>query len=305
MDAVAVKPKFKLLDNLVFLGFHTATVILVAIAGVSWGAVALMVGMYALIMFGITAGYHRYFAHRSYQTSRAFQFVLALIGTLAIQKGVLWWAAHHRRHHRESDQEGDVHSPVRRGFWWSHVGWIMAPDFMETDFDGIKDMARYPELRWLNQHYILPFAIFTAIIYFTLGLQYMAWGCFVSTVLLWHATFCINSMAHLLGRRVYETTDHSRNNLLLALATHGEGWHNNHHFYMASVRQGFRWWQIDVSYMVLCVLEAVGIVWGLKRPTPEIIGGWLGGKNHLIGRAQEAPAPALEPAAVATVAAAD
>ncbi|MCO5167584.1 MAG: acyl-CoA desaturase [Planctomycetes bacterium] len=262
--------------------------------------------MYALIMFGITAGYHRYFSHRSFRTSRAFQFVLALLGTLAIQKGVLWWAAHHRRHHRESDQEGDVHSPVRRGFWWSHVGWIMSPDFMETDFDGIKDMARYPELRWLNQHFILPFVAMCVLVNFTLGFQYLVWGCFVSTICLWHATFCINSMAHLVGRRVYETTDQSRNNVLLALMTHGEGWHNNHHYYAASVRQGFRWWQIDLSYMVLCALEAFGIVWGLKRPSPEVVDGWVGGKDHLIARRPlperpAAPAPAMAPAAAAAV----
>lgn len=307
------KAGIRLGDNVVFTGFHVATVILVAVAGVSWGAVGLMALMYALLMFGITAGYHRYFSHRSFKTSRAFQFVLALLGTLSLQKGVLWWAAHHRHHHRESDQEGDIHSPTRRGFWWSHVGWIMAPDYMETDWDGIKDMARYPELRWLNKHFILPFVALCVLVQFTLGLQYLAWGCFVSTIFLWHATFCINSLAHVLGGRVYETTDTSRNNLLLALATHGEGWHNNHHYYAASVRQGFRWWQVDLSYTVLCVLELLGVVWGMKRPTPEIVDGWLGGKDHLIARrrAAESGVAAPEPvgagvgvAAAAAVAAA-
>lgn len=308
------KAGFRLGDNVAFLGFHVATAILVALADASWGAVGFMALVYALLMFGITAGYHRYFSHRSFRTSRAFQFVLALLGTLSLQKGVLWWAAHHRRHHRESDGENDIHSPVRRGFWWAHVGWIMAPDYMETDWDGIKDMARYPELRWLNQHFILPFVGLCVLVQLTLGFQYLVWGCFVSTVLLWHATFCINSLAHVLGTRVYETTDQSRNNFLLAIATHGEGWHNNHHFYAASVRQGFRWWQVDLSYMVLCVLERLGVVWGLKRPTPEIVDGWLGGKDHLIARrraAQAAPVAAPEPmgagvgvAAAAAVAAA-
>jgi stearoyl-CoA desaturase (delta-9 desaturase) len=288
----------ELIGNGVFLGFHVATAIMIGIAGVSWPAVALCAAMYALLMFGITAGYHRYFSHRSYRTGRAFQFVLALLGTLSLQKGVLWWAAHHRRHHRESDGPDDIHSPVRRGFWWSHVGWIMAADYMETDWDGIKDMARYPELRWLNEHYILPFVGLCCLVFFPLGFQYLVWGCFVSTIFLWHATFCINSLAHVLGRRVYATTDTSKNNLLLALATHGEGWHNNHHFYAASARQGFRWWQVDVSYYVLCALELVGIVWDVKRPSPAVVDGWVGGKDHLVARTGDR-GPDLTPAAPA------
>jgi stearoyl-CoA desaturase (delta-9 desaturase) len=274
----------------VFFGLHVLAISLAVATGASASALALFAAISAALLFGITAGYHRYFSHRSYQTSRAFQLVLALLGTLALQKGVLWWASHHRRHHRESDLEGDLHSPVRHGFWWAHLGWILVPDWEATDFDGIKDMARYPELRWLNEHYLLPPLGLSILVGCTLGAQHLAWGCFMSTMLVGHATFCINSLAHVVGTRVYETNDQSRNNALLALLTAGEGWHNNHHFFPASARQGFRWYEIDLTYYVLCVLERLGIVWGLKRPTPDMVAGWLGGKNHLVS-ASDMPAP--------------
>ncbi len=272
----------RLTSPLVFPAFHAGTLALVVLAGFSWGALAFALAMYVVMAFGITAGYHRYFSHRSYRTSRAFQFVLALLGTLPLQKGVLWWASHHRQHHRESDRDGDVHSPVRRGFWWAHMGWIVALDYKRTDWRGIRDFARFPELRWLNRCWYLPFAGLCAIVYGSLGLQYMVWGCFVSTVVLWHTTFSINSLAHRVGRRVYATGDESRNNLLLALLTHGEGWHNNHHFYAASARQGFRWYELDLSYAILCVLERLGVVWDVRRPSAEVVAGWLGGRNHLL-----------------------
>lgn len=269
---------------LVFPVSHAATLTMVVFAGFGWGPLAFGLAMYVAMAFGVTAGYHRYFSHRTFQTGRAFQFVLAFLGTLPLQKGVLWWASHHRQHHRTSDRDGDVHSPVRRGFWWAHMGWIVAPDHKATDRAGIKDFAGVPELRWLDDHWRLPFAGLCAVVLCTLGFQYMVWGCFVSTVLLWNATFSINSLAHMFGRRVYATSDESRNNLVLAIITLGEGWHNNHHFHAASVRQGFRWYELDLTYAALCVLERLGVVWDLRRPSPEVVAGWLGGRNHLIGR---------------------
>jgi len=241
--------------------------------GVTWSAVAVCLALFWLRMFGVTAGYHRYFAHRSYKTSRAFQFVLALCGTLAVQKGVLWWAANHRVHHKNSDQEGDVHSPVQRGFWWAHVGWILAPDYEETDFERIPDMAKYAELRWLNQHYLVPPVALAALLFLVGGATWLVWGFFVSTTLLWHSTFTINSLAHVWGGRRYETTDASRNNVWLALLTMGEGWHNNHHRYMNSVRQGFFWWEVDASYYVLVALSWLGIVWDLHQPPRKLLEG--------------------------------
>ncbi len=238
--------------------------------GVTWSALAVCLALFWLRMFGVTAGYHRYFSHRSYKTSRPFQFVLALFGTLAVQKGVLWWAANHRVHHKYSDQEEDIHSPVQRGFWWSHVGWILAPDYEATDLERIPDMARYPELRWLNQHYLVPPVGLAVLLYLVGGMTWLVWGFFVSTTVLWHSTFTINSLAHVWGSRRYDTADASRNNLWLALLTMGEGWHNNHHRYMTSARQGFFWWEIDLSYYVLVALSWCGLVWDLHQPPRKL-----------------------------------
>jgi stearoyl-CoA desaturase (delta-9 desaturase) len=253
-----------------FWGVHVAC-LLALYTGVTWGALAVCLALFWLRMFGVTAGYHRYFSHRSYKTSRAFQFVLAVLGTLAVQKGVLWWAANHRVHHKYSDQEGDVHSPVRNGFWWSHVGWILAEDWDETQYDRIPDMAKYPELRWLNEHYLVPPVALAVLLFLSGGLTWLVWGFFISTTVLWHATFTINSLSHVYGSRRYETTDASRNNVWLALLTMGEGWHNNHHRYMNSVRQGFFWWEIDASYYILRALASVGLVWDLHQPPARLL----------------------------------
>ena len=235
-----------------------------------WEAV-LCLGLYYVRMFGVTAGYHRYFAHRSYRTSRWFQFVLAWLAMSSTQKGVLWWAGHHRTHHQHSDEAGDVHSPKLDGFWWSHVGWILSTRYNQTDWARIKDMASFPELRWLNRWWLLPPVTLAVGLYLLGGWSWLIWGFFVSTVLLWHGTFTINSLSHVLGSRRYPTTDTSKNNWYLALLTMGEGWHNNHHHYMSSVKQGFFWWEFDATYYVLKVLSWLGIVWDLRQPPREML----------------------------------
>ena len=229
--------------------------------------VAVCVGLYVLRMWGITVGFHRYFAHRSFKTNRAFQFILAFVGTLSVQKGVLWWASHHRHHHRESDQPLDIHSPVQKGFWWSHVGWILCDKYGETRFEKIKDFAHYPELRVLNRFYMVPPVLLAAGLLYTGGFSMLVWGFFVSTVLLWHGTFTINSLSHIFGKRRYKTADTSRNNWLLALLTLGEGWHNNHHYHQNTANQGWFWWEVDVSYYSLKVLSWLGLVWDLRNPS--------------------------------------
>jgi stearoyl-CoA desaturase (delta-9 desaturase) len=237
----------------------------------TWGAVAVAVALFAIRMFGITAGYHRYFSHRAFKTGRVFQFILALLGTLSVQKGVLWWAANHRAHHKYSDQEEDIHSPTRRGFWWSHVGWILAPDYEATDYKRIADMAKYPELRWLNEHYLVPVVALGALLYLAGGASWFFWGFCVSTTVLWHVTFMINSLAHVYGSRRYETTDTSRNNFWLAVLTMGEGWHNNHHHFMNSTRQGFFWWEVDMTYYILKALSWIGVTWDLIEPPARLL----------------------------------
>jgi stearoyl-CoA desaturase (delta-9 desaturase) len=256
-----------------FIGLHVACVA-VFFTGAMPMAVLLCAFNYFIRMFGITAVYHRYFAHRSYRTSRVFQFLLAWLGCSAVQKGPLWWASHHRRHHRHSDTPDDPHSPLMTSFWWAHVGWILAEDHEETPWDDIQDWSRYPELRWLNRWHVVP-GIVLAVSCFLLGYVidgwagawcYFVWGFVISTVILYHGTFSINSLAHLLGRRRYATDDDSRNSLFLALITLGEGWHNNHHHYQSSANQGFYWWEIDISFALLRVLSWFGLVWDLRRP---------------------------------------
>ncbi len=263
----------------IYWGVHAACG-LVLWVGVTSADLLLCAATFYVRMFAITGGYHRYFSHKTYRTSRAFQLVLAVLGCSATQKGPLWWAGHHRVHHSHADRPGDVHSPGE-GLYRAHQGWIFESRYDTTPLAQIRDFARYPELVWLNRnHALAPIAL--AVLCFAVGgLSGLVWGFVVSTVLLWHATYTINSLAHTWGTRRYDTPDTSRNNPWLALLTLGEGWHNNHHHYCASTRQGFRWWEIDVSYYVLRGLQAVGLVWDIREPPA-----------HVLRPAPEAPAPA-------------
>jgi stearoyl-CoA desaturase (delta-9 desaturase) len=263
------------LSSAPFAIFHLATFIGLFFVEFQWSLVALCIALYYARMFAITAGFHRYFAHRAYKTGRVFQFFLAVLGTMSIQKGVLWWAAHHRDHHKYSDLENDIHSPRQRGFLYSHMGWILSERYNETKFDRIRDFAKYPELIWLNKHHTLVAVIFGVVMFAIGGLPYLVWGFGVSTVLLWHGTFTINSLSHVFGTTRYKTGDDSKNSLILALITMGEGWHNNHHYYQSSANQGFFWWEIDLSYYLLKALAVVGVVWDLRKPTEKALRGEL------------------------------
>jgi stearoyl-CoA desaturase (Delta-9 desaturase) len=238
--------------------------------GITWEAVAICFVLYWVRMFAIGAGYHRYFSHRAYATSRAFQFVLALLSQSSAQKSVLWWAAKHRHHHLHSDTEHDIHSPRDKGFWYSHVGWIFVRRHAKTDLVKVADLARFPELRWLHRFELAPAIALGVLCWLIGGWPGLVVGFFWSTVLLYHATFCINSLAHVHGRKRYVTGDDSRNNWFLALFTMGEGWHNNHHACQSSVRQGFRWWEIDPTFYILKGLSKLRVVWDLKLP-PEAV----------------------------------
>lgn len=250
-------------------------------AGWSWTAVAVAVALYFIRMFAVTGLYHRYFCHRAFKTSRPVQFVFALLGLTAVQRGPLWWASVHRHHHQHSDEDEDAHSPGCKGFLWSHVGWLTSSRNFPTDYGRVKDLAKYPELVFLNRFDLIGpillagglFGAGSLLAHFAPGLgtngwQLVVWGFFISTVFLFHATCAVNSFAHTLGSQRYDTGDDSRNSFILALITLGEGWHNNHHRHQASARQGFYWWEIDISYYVLRALAAGGLVWGL-REVPE------------------------------------
>src|SRR6267378_4117319 len=239
--------------------------------GVTWQAIAIGFALYWLRIFAIGAGYHRYFAHRAYATSRVAQFVLAALAQSTAQRSVLWWSAKHRHHHLHSDTVDDVHSPRQKGFLYSHVGWIFAAKHDATDLVKIADFARFPELMWLHRYELAPAVVLAVLCFLVGGWPGLIVGFFWSTVVLYHATFCINSLAHVWGKKRYVTGDDSRNNWLLATFTMGEGWHNNHHAYQSSARQGFRWWEMDVTYYVLVVLSWLGIVWDLKAPSEQVL----------------------------------
>ena len=246
--------------------------LLAIFTGVSMTAVILCIVAYVGRMFFVTAGYHRYFAHRSYRLNRFWQFVMAFGATTSAQKGPLWWAAHHRDHHRYSDSARDIHSPTQKGFFWSHVGWILCDKYAATDYGRVRDFSKYPELVFLDKRdWIGPWLLGIAC-YLVGGWSGLLIGFFLSTVLVWHATFTVNSLAHVFGRRRFATEDTSRNSALIALLTMGEGWHNNHHYYQASARQGFFWWEFDPTFYVLKSLSWLGIVTKLRTPPPAVLG---------------------------------
>lgn len=274
-----------------FLFLHLACA-LVIFTGVSAVAVFTCLALYVIRMFGITAGFHRLFAHRTYQTSRVFQFMMAFLGTMSYQKGPLWWSAHHRRHHLVADTDQDFHSPLTRRFWRAHFGWFLSRDSQETEWQLITNLSKYPELRFLDRYYSLPPVLLAVAMFLmgaglarfapslhTSGWQMLVWGFFVSTVVLYHGTFTVNSLAHIFGKRRFPTDDNSRNNWFVAIITLGEGWHNNHHHYQSSERQGFYWWEIDVSHYTLTLLSWIGLVWDLRKPPahaldlgPQVVG---------------------------------
>jgi stearoyl-CoA desaturase (delta-9 desaturase) len=274
------------LKTLPFIGLHLVCIVVLFLPdfGLRWTTIGLCAFTYFIRMFGITGVYHRYFAHRSYKTSRPMQFLLACLGCSALQKGPLWWASHHREHHRYSDTPDDPHSPRETSFWWAHIGWILSEEHLDTPVEMIRDYECYPELRWLDRNHWVPGIVlavgcylFGALVggwdgslatFFTqpAGWIHLLWGFVISTVICYHATFSINSLSHLIGTRRYATSDDSRNNLFLALITLGEGWHNNHHHYQSSANQGFYWWEIDVSYCIIRLFGLCGLVWNIRKP---------------------------------------
>jgi stearoyl-CoA desaturase (delta-9 desaturase) len=265
------------------LPFFAMHLVCLSVIWVGWSPVAVGVALacYVIRIFSITAFYHRFFSHRTYKTSRPAQFIFAILGNSAVQRGPLWWASHHRKHHRHADQKEDVHSPNEHSILWSHMLWVTAKGVFNTDFQEVKDLTRYRELCLLDRFdTIVPLLLAAALFFFgyvlnrlapglhTSGMQMLIWGFFISTVAVFHGTSLINSMAHRVGARRYATKDQSRNSLILALLTLGEGWHNNHHHYPAATRQGFYWWEVDITYYLLLVLSRLNIIWDLK-PVPS------------------------------------
>ena len=262
-------------DRFNWVEFIPFALLHVALIGIWWTgftatSIAICVGLYVARVFAITGGYHRYFSHRGYKTSRGFQFVLAFVGAAAFQKGPLWWAAKHREHHRDSDMPADSHSPRQYGVFDAHVGWVYREARSNPDMDLIKDFSKYPEIRWIERHQYVPGLIVAALCFLVGGWAGLFSGFLLSTVLVYHATFTVNSLNHMIGRQRYLTGDDSRNNWVLAILTMGEGWHNNHHYYPA-MAQRLLLVEIDTTYYLLLGLEKLGLVWDLRQPPKTIL----------------------------------
>ncbi len=277
-ESVRNKPeKFEFSRSVPFIILHIGCLGVIW-TGWSWTAVAVAFVLYVIRMFAITGLYHRYFCHKSYHTSRPAQFIFGLIGLTAVQRGPLWWASVHRHHHAHSDEDVDAHSPVCKGFLWSHIGWLTSSRNFPTDYRMVRDLQKFPELVFLNRFDLIgPFLLIGVLAALggilqgyapelgTNAWQLIVWGFFISTTILFHATCGINSLAHTVGTKRFKTGDESRNSLFLAILTLGEGWHNNHHEYQASARQGFYWWEIDISYYIIRLMGALGIVWDIRE----------------------------------------
>ena len=253
-------------------------------SGVTVEAAIICVTLYWVRIFAIGAGYHRLFAHRAYKTGRVFQFILGFMAQSTAQSGLIWWASKHRDHHRYSDTPKDMHSPRQYGFWFSHMGWIWNNKAQEADYSNVPDLTKYPELVWLDNNRFLPAIILGLACWAVAGYSGLLFGFFFSTVLVYHATFTINSMCHVFGSQRYLTGDDSRNNAAMAVLTMGEGWHNNHHYFMASARQGFKWWEWDPTYYLLKGLEKLGIVWDLREPPEHVLAGERGLSSEIKDR---------------------
>ena len=275
--------KIECLRVLPFIVLHLACF---AVFWVEFSAVAVSVAvlLYLLRMFAITGFYHRYFSHKAFKTSRPVQFIFAFLAASAAQRGPLWWASHHRHHHAHSDHPEDPHSPKQHGFFWSHLSWFLANKNFRLKKERIKDWLQYPELKLLDRFDVVaPLALALGLFALgawleyaaphlqTNGLQLFIWGFVISTVLLYHMTFTVNSLAHVWGKRRFLTNDDSRNNPVIALFTLGEGWHNNHHHFPSSARQGFYWWEIDLTYYGLKILAALGLIWDLRKVPVEVL----------------------------------
>lgn len=286
VDHSAQDPSFSQLDWIRCVPFILLHLACGLVLWVGWSPVALLVAglMYVFHMFVITAFYHRYFSHRAFKTTRIFQFLGAVAATSSAQRGPLWWAAHHRHHHIHSDTEHDTHSPGLRGLFMSHMGWFMTKGAFKTPERYVRDWQRYPELRFINRYdWLSPLLLAAGLFGLgvllerlapglgTNGWQMFVWGFVVSTVVVYHATYTINSLAHRVGSQRYQTGDDSRNNFWLALLTLGEGWHNNHHYYPSSARQGFRWWEVDLTYYGLVALCKLGLIWDLRAVPKRVL----------------------------------
>jgi len=269
----------KVLVVAAFMAFFHIACFAFIYTGVSFVAVMTAFAMYVIRGIGVTGGYHRLLAHRAFKTSRFVQFLFALAGSLAVQGGPIWWVSHHRSHHRDTDTDEDIHSPVTRGMWKAHMGWMITDEAFNENGANSRDLHKFAELKFLQRYYVwlvvlemiglFGFGSIWAWVFpesGTSGLQMLVWGFFISTVFTWHVTFMVNSVCHRYGSQPYDTKDASTNNFFVGVLGFGEGWHNNHHYYPNSARHGLRWWQLDTTWWLIRLLQVLGIVSEPKLP---------------------------------------
>lgn len=264
-----------MLKTLAFLIFWTvqASAFLVFFVPFTWGLVAMWAVSHFLRAIGLTLSFHRYYAHRAFQMNRTARFVWTLIATAAMQKGPLWWAGHHVNHHRFADREGDPHSPAVSGVYYAHVGWFLNDaqhDRLEASNPVMRDFSKAPEIVWLDTYFFVPPLVLAIALYLAGGMPWLVWGFCLPTTTLAHATFAINTVNHMFGSRRFDTIDESTNNVVTAFFAVGEGWHNNHHRYQRSARNGFYWWEFDPTWYTIRLMAAVGLAWDLQ-PVPDRI----------------------------------
>jgi len=247
-----------------------ASALLVFAVPFRWAFIALWAASHFLRAVGLTLAYHRYYAHRAFKMHRVTRFIWTFIGAAAMQKGPIWWAGHHVNHHKFADRDGDPHSPMVSGVYYAHLGWFLN----DTKFDRVdatnpvlRDFGSIPEIAFLDRHFWLPPTVLAIALYLAGGLPWVVWGFCVPTMTLAHATFAINSVNHMFGSRRFETVDESRNNPLTAFFAAGEGWHNNHHRYQRAARNGFYWWEFDITWYAIRAMQALGLAWDVQ-PVP-------------------------------------
>jgi stearoyl-CoA desaturase (delta-9 desaturase) len=250
-----------------------ASALLVFAVPFRWAFIALWAASHFLRAIGLTLAFHRYFAHRAFKMNRVARFVWAFIGTAAMQKGPLWWAGHHVNHHRFADREGDPHSPMVSGVYYAHIGWFLNDtkyDSVEASNPVIRDFSKVPEIAWLEKYFFFPPLALAIGMFLIGGMPWLVWGFCLPTMTLAHATFAINTVNHMFGSRRFETVDESRNNPLTAFFAVGEGWHNNHHRYQRAARNGFYWWELDLTWYVIRAMAVLGIASDVQ-PVPARI----------------------------------
>jgi fatty-acid desaturase len=249
--------------------FHAAAI--VGLFNFSWSALGVAILMWWVAgSLGIGMGYHRLLTHRGYKTPKWVEYALTLFGSLAMEGGSIGWVATHRIHHVYADRDGDPHSP-RHGLWWSHMGWILEGHSLHREVEATArhaaDLAKDRFHVWLTRWHFLPQVVLGAILFLLGGWQFVLWGVFVRVVFSWHATWFVNSASHVWGGRRFETRDDSRNNWWVAILSHGEGWHNNHHAHPSSARHGLAWYEIDVNWYGIWVLKKLGLAKNVRLVT--------------------------------------